>query len=534
MFGRLIRSHALRRRVSWVIAAILLLPFILFFHATGQMPNGPGGAPGTVFGKPIPWQTYQEQYRQVSAQWKQQFGGDIPAGFESFLQQSVWDRILLMEEAKRERIRVTDDDVLAVIQKDPNFQEAGQFSRDRYYRLLALNSLTPSTYEASLRQQLMVQKLLESVKATVGVTDRDIKTAYTNDHERMHASLFLFDLTSYLQQTQARVTDQDIQTHYAAHPEEVRIPEQVTIEYAGVSRNELLAHADEPSEERLNAYYQEHQDEWKTEQDGTKPFEDVRALVRERVQTQQISKHLRALALDLQDDLEASLRFEEIVTARALAPQTIGPMEVNRLMAPGGPDPASLQTIAALPNGRISDVLETEEGTYIGRVLQRIPSRVPPLEDVRNRVRERVVEAGARAAAKTAAETFQTRLGEQLAKGLRFEEAMLALNGPMARPVEFTRTQPIDPIGSAPAANEAAFATPLGKLTGVLETPGGFVILRPETLVPADETGFADAKAGLQERLLNQKQAEHTEQWLTELRARAKLKSATESPSAAP
>ena len=85
-----------------------------------------------------------------------------------------------------------------------------------------------------------------------------------------------------------------------------------------------------------------------------------------------------------------------------------------------------------------------------------------------------------------------------------------------------TRTSSLDELGSVAAVNEAAFGTPIGSLTQAIETPHGAVIVRPEERIEADQSAFAQAQTSLREQLLEQKQSEHLQNWLKELRARAK------------
>jgi parvulin-like peptidyl-prolyl isomerase len=106
---------------------------------------------------------------------------------------------------------------------------------------------------------------------------------------------------------------------------------------------------------------------------------------------------------------------------------------------------------------------------------------------------------------------------------------MLAYGTVPVTPASFTRTGPIDPVGAWPAANEEAFRTPLGSLTGVLETPAGFAIIRPEASTPPNFSDFETIKDGLRQETLAEQQSARVTQWLADLRARARLRSFVDS-----
>src|SRR3990167_2378831 len=98
MYKRLFLSHAARRRPSWPIAAVLILPFIFFFHASLRSPaKGPGGNAGTLFGKPVSWDTFEEQRHWTRIQFQAQLSGMPEAMLETLITQYTWERLMLIE-----------------------------------------------------------------------------------------------------------------------------------------------------------------------------------------------------------------------------------------------------------------------------------------------------------------------------------------------------------------------------------------------------------------------------------------------------
>lgn len=531
MFKRLIRSEALRRRTSWLIAMILILPFILFFHATGRTPlRGPGGIAGTLFGKPIPWETFDAERRWLTTQWQNQFG-EIPESLAPIIIQSTWDKLMIVEEARHKGLRIADVDLARSVQAIPAFQEQGRFLLDRYTRLLQALGTSPQRFEGQLRHDLLAEQLLNNVKTEVSVSDEEVKAAYLMAHEALRASIILVDPTTFHNEVAASLTDEEVRTFYEAHVDDVRVPQQLVVEYAGSSREELASSV-QLGEPEMERFYQDHQAEF-TYLDGTPPaMEEIRETIRRRLVDERVRKQLVALAVDLEEDVKAGHPFEDIVQTRALRRHTTAPFPVGTRWLPEGPPPELLSAIATLREGEISRIIETDAGVFLARITQRIPSRVPPLDDVRPRLREQLVHERSREAARGSAETLRSRLKDQEASGIRFEEAV-RLSGitPLA-PAPFTRTQPIDPIGDVAALNEAAFRTPLGAISEGIETPRGFALVRPEERIPADASGFSATDETIRQEVLQQKQSERVDAWLKEMRARAKLQSFVETRSA--
>ena len=527
MFKRHISSKTLRRRTSWIITAVLILPFVLFFHATGRAPTrGPGGSAGTVFGKSIPWEEFQQQRVWLRRQWEGRFGS-IPESMEPLLIQSTWDRFMLVEEARRRRVRVDDRELAAFIERLPAFQEQGRFLPERYHRYLQALGVSAELFEEMLRNDLLVEKLINSLKGSISVSDDEVKAAYTTAHERLKAAAIVVEASSFADKAAAGLTDEEIRADYDTHANEVRIPEQLVMEYAGLSREELTTRV-QLSDQELSDFYQDHRDLF-TKEDGTlKPLEEVREDVRARAVEQRVHKQLATLALDLEDDREAQVPFAETVKTRALTQHSAGPLPAGNPWIPGGPEPALLQAVSDLAEGQLSGVVTTDRGVYLARVTQRIPSRVPPLDEVKAQIRDRLIQERAREAARAQANTVRAHLQEEHAAGLRVDEAAAKLGVALKRPAPFTRTESIESLGNVPAVNQTAFDTALGALTEVLETPTGFVLVYPEERVPPDDSKLAGEASALRQETLNHKQTAQLERWLADLRARATLRSFVE------
>ena len=490
----------LRKRVVWILVALLVPSFILFFHATRQQFKEPGGTAGVIFGTRIPWDAFQEHRAWIRRQLESQLGSDIPPEIlDPLLNQAVWDRLIVLEEAKRNRLRVDDLELAAFIHGIAGFQEQGRFLPERYHRYLRAIGMSPQQFEELLRDDLRIQKLTDSIRASVSVSDEEVKSAYAKAHEGLKASVILVETASFAPRADSVLSEADVRASYEARPEAVRVPEQLVMDYAGLTRAELASRAQVTEE-----------DPGATEQ--------------------RVREQLTVLALDLTDDLDAKRPFEEIVAARALAVHSAGPFPAGDPWVSGGPEPAILQAAANLSVGELSRLIETDSGVYIARVTQRLPAHIPPFDEVKDTVRERLSRALAEEAARGSAQSLQAGLKAQQAAGVRFEEAVLAAGVRPIHPAPFTRTSPIDPIGAVPALNQAAFAAPLGELSEVVEIPSGFAVVYPEERVTPDESKFSEEQGALRHELLTRQETDRIQAWLTDLRARAKLQSFLEPP----
>lgn len=528
MFKRLFASAESRRRISWTIAIVLIVPMVLFFNSTTQRApeGGPGGAAGVIFGREVPWEDFEAQRLAIRRQMEMQMG-EMPPAILPFLNRTTWDRLILLEEARRQNIRADDIELAARIQQIPSFQDGGRFVPQRYYQFLRMSGMGPQQFEDRMRQDLSIEKLMEGIKRSVTVTDEDVLAAYRTARERLQASAVVIESSAFADQAAAGLTDDLLKAHYGMRPELVRVPEQVKIEVATRTREEAAAGL-ELTDEEIRAYYDERPEDFPGEGGAPKPFDEVKDEARTRARDARVRKRLTDISLDLQDDLDAKLPWDAIVASRQLTVKAAGPLALGNLFAPGAPEPAVMQAIGRTSGPEITEVVETDQGVSIARVVDRIPSRIPPLDEVRDTVKQDWIAQESRRLARAAADAFRQKvLGPP---PLRFEEAAAAESRPV-KAVEFTRSGPIEALGpSAGGVNQAAFATPVGQVTEVFELPQGFAILRPDALVPADEAGFPQEQERLRQETLARKQDERQSAFLNEVRERAALKSFVDEP----
>jgi peptidyl-prolyl cis-trans isomerase D len=446
---------------------------------------------------------------------------------DALLTPQTWERLMLLQEAKRSRLQVSDRDLAEFIHQLPPFRENGRFVPDRYHRYLAALGTNPQAFEELLRHDLLIERLLNSRKGQVQVTEEEILRVYQQAHERMRASLFRRDLEPLREVVRQSVTDEDIRAYYDAYPEAVQVPAQVTFDYVGLSTEELRQTLP-VTEEEIADYHASHPEEFQGEDDAPKPLEEVREAVREQLLSQRISRRLVELAIECEEALSANASLEAIAERTQVAIRTAGPLPVGSLGGTDGPESSVLNEAFSLQEGQTSRVVETDHGVYVVRVSRREPMRIPPLEEVRPTVVERLVAQKARDAAKAGANSLRTQLQSKLADGVGFEEAASVLGVTPLSPNPFTRTDPIEGLGTVPLVNAAVFAAAPGQPTDVLDTPSAFVFLVPHERLAADAAGLTEEeRARLKDQLVNDAHQARLAEWLKDVRARANLKDYT-------
>jgi len=533
MFRQLLREKRHQTVVMWLLTLSVILPMIVFFNggAGRRAERGPGGSAGVIFGRKIPWETFEQERRLVRRSLETSLGGGqaLPQMFEPFVQQQAWDRLILRDEAKR-RIRLSDDEVARYIQQQDVFRVNGRFDRQHYYRFLSGIGQTPQNFEEQIRDDLRIQKLIDRVKVDVAVTDEDVRSAYATDHEQLRTELLLVTPSDLEPQIRLTLSDDELRAYYASHPDTVRTPEKRTIEYVGWSQQELIAQAPAPSDDKLTAYLASHPDNFKQTDGTAPPLDAVRERVKHKVLEEHAAKQLKSFELDLQEDIDEGRTLEQISADRKRPIQRVGPVDRSSPPTPNGPTGSMVNEAFDVVIGRTTKVLSEPEGVFVLRPTDETPSTVPPFEQVHERVARLLTAERAKEAARDRATHLHDELATLQRQGLAFDKACAVVGVTPQRPSPFTHEGPQDVVGYASSTFAPLFDLPPGTMSDALDTPTGHVIAFVVEHVPYDPAAFEKDKATFRTTVLERKQRERIEAWLGSLRQSAHLQSFIETP----
>ena len=126
--------------------------------------------------KVISREAYNRVYKNTSRFYKEV----VKAPFdEKILRKQILDQMvdqkLWIAEAIRLDIQVTDDELKASIVKLPGFQENGQFSPERYRRILVFEKMTPEQFEEQQREEMMINKAKDLIRDGAALTLGEIE-----------------------------------------------------------------------------------------------------------------------------------------------------------------------------------------------------------------------------------------------------------------------------------------------------------------------------------------------------------------------
>ncbi len=455
---------------------ILIAAFIGLYAISSHETAPPAGR---VFGKNISMGDFQNAYVATRTQMIMKYG-ELPRSeqLEASLQEQTWDRIILLYEAKKEGIKVSDRDIAGFVQAMGVFNDKnGAFSRRLYEDILKYNfGLTPVQFEDIVRDDLKIRKLIDKNIEDVSVSDEDVLQQYKLAHEKAKVDYILAKSSDYL--GQVSVTDEEVKAFFDKKADMFVIPERVNVEYI------------------------------------VKTFPDTKDESREKV---------RKEMLDVSYELAGNTDLDSVAKKFSLEVKETGLFSKEANIPGVGFDMKFAGAAFALDAGTLSKPFETDKGIYIIRVKEKVEEKAAEFVDVKDRVRAAVKAEKAGDVAKAKAEEALSEVKKEKAK---FDGVAKKLLLTEKRTGPFTRSQYIEGIGISNEFADAALSMKEGEIFNrVIRVHDGYAVIKLDALIPIDEKKFQEEKDKFKELLLAQKQFYASMTWYNEIKKKAGFKS---------
>jgi peptidyl-prolyl cis-trans isomerase D len=442
----------IRDRITggYAIAFLVLMavPFVFFginYDFVG------GGYAAKVEGVEISAAQLENRYQAELSRYAE-FGTDIPAELRALLRQGVLNNLvretLVNVHVSEQGYRVADQMVTDFIQRAPEFQVDGRFSKDRYYQWLEERGLTPTRFEESQRESLRLQQFQRGLAATAFVTPAEYRRYLNLYGEQRRAAIASFDVDQFAEDVE--IGDEEIASYYDANPAEFQTPESVDIAYIEIDRGKLRGEA-EIGEEELREYYT---------QASSRYLQDE-------------SRQARHILIPFGEDRNAAEEQAAALAARARAGEPFEDL-ARQYSADGGTAekggdlgmvlksqmPGALgDAIFAMKVGEIAGPVESAFGFHIIRLDQTEPGGPLPLDEVRAELENELRDSKAEEAFQNLQRVVSDALFD--ARGL---DEIAATAGLEVRSAEGITRSGGEPFGANQAAIDAVFDPPV--LTG--------------------------------------------------------------------
>ena len=484
------RQH--RNWLKWSLG-IVVAAFVLLYVPSFLRPGGAGAAAtdvlATVNGREVLMGSYQRAYQSQVQSLRSAYGDKFDEGMlrqlgipQRIVQQLV-DEEAVLAEADRLGVSVSDAELQERIVRMPGFQENGHFiGYARYQQILQFQRppMRPSEFEATYRSELIAEKLQAAVTGWVRVSDNEVDEEYRHRNEKVKLDLAVFTANQFRAGIQP--TDAELNAQFSAHPETYRMPEKRRVRFllidAGALRPKMVATDPEieakykdnlstySTPDQIRASHILFKTEGKDEAAVKKVAESVLAKVK-------AGGDFAALAKQYSDD--------------DLSKKNGGDLDY---FGRGTMVKEFDEAAWALQPGQISDLVKSQFGFHIIKVVDKKAATTKTLAEVRPQLEDQIKLEKAQAEAQKTADALTKEITTPAdldrvakARGLTVGDSGL-----------FARDEPLAGIGFAPAVSAQAFTMEKDKVSGELRTNTGFTFIALTEIKPPAMPTLAEAK----------------------------------------
>jgi len=470
---------------------ILIIALVFIFWGVGGGYRGTRNSVAQVNDEAIPYEDFQKAYERLANQYRDQFGGNLPKGLlenldlEGQALEQLIQRSLLRQGAREMGIIVSDLEVQQAVEKMEAFRSNGVFNVEQYKNILSSSGMTPTSFEDTMRTDLLAGKVLEHLSRFAKLTPLEVNDQFNFDNEQIKIAYVSFSATDFKEKVEA--DEEALKSYYEENRENYMTDPQIKLHflafpYATDKKPEIPA-------EELESFYRQNFNRYsipeqrnarhiliKTSEEDS---EDILSEKRNR------AAQVLELAKSGEDFAELAKQYSEGPTGPRGG--DLGSFTRGRMVKPFEDAAFSLN------EGEISDIVETQFGYHIIKLEKVEPAYTRTFEEVKSEIETQLQAQKSRELAFTqATEAYENII---LAGSLdKFSQN----SGVSVEQTDFFSRNSPEKSGSTaamatdPAFINAAFSLNKGELSSLIETPQGYAIIyaadkkEPETSLYED------------------------------------------------
>lgn len=196
--------ESLHKHMKWIMWIIVGLVTVAFVFTFGNYPTGgEGGTIAAVNGDIISVNEFNRAYQNMHETYRDMLKDQFNEAFAKTLRGQVLGQLinqrLLIQEAERRGLRVSDEELRQSIMNIPLFNRQGGFDQKVYERYLSRINLTAAAFEEMQRWFLLSRKLERLIEESVDVTERELMVLYRERNPKSRSGDFEKNKASFRQ-----------------------------------------------------------------------------------------------------------------------------------------------------------------------------------------------------------------------------------------------------------------------------------------------------------------------------------------------
>lgn len=460
------------KKIIWITLCVLVLPSFLFWGIATSVrgkDNKESGTVGKISGKSISMQEFKESFEAVRNNAVMQFGENL-SEIQKYInfEEQAWERIIILTEAKKRKLKASDKEVIETIQNYPFFQRKDQFDQKTYEEMLRyVFHSQPRIFEEQTRQNILMSKLFNATTETTNIAEAEIRNKYIEENE------------------------------------------QLSVQYISAIPHDFLPKDDSISEKEMKDYYAADSLQFKQP-----PSFNAEYIASDSVEN--INKLLPYL--------ENKDKLNEILKSLNMTIKETGLFSENSPIPEIGWAPQISNVISKAKTNVFLPPIQFNKTSYIFKIKEKKEAYIPEFDAVKDLIKQKLILQKSQESAKTKITDCLTKLKQSYLKDPKsadFDSAAKEF-GLKSNVTELFKYQSyLEGIGSSDDFWNAGKDLKEGEFSDIISLPSGFYIIKQKSKVGIDEAKYKEESAALTQKLLLQKKQEEFGKFVEKLKVNA-------------
>jgi peptidyl-prolyl cis-trans isomerase D len=493
----LMRKHA----SSWIIKFLLAAIIVVFIpwgvqRYTSQRSSRVADVNGTI----ITLGDYRNSYTNLVEQVRQSFGNNLNDELIQALQlrkralDQLVDRALMLQEAEKLNIQVSDEELAQTIRNIRAFQTAGVFDNQRYMNALSRTKLSPETFEEQQREALIIDKLQSFITGNIKVSELEARQWYKYNNTEVDVDYVLLEPGQF---KNIEPTADEIVDYFDQHKETYKTDPEIKVRYLYLKPEDFAAKLTVAEEDILD-YYESNLEKFKNPKTVQARHilikVDQNAKPEEVESARQRAEDVLKLAREGQDFAALARQYSEGPTKTKGG--DLGTFPRESMVKPFADKAFSMKP------GDISDPVRTRFGWHLIKVENVNPVKTLLLDEARADIDKTLKIERSRNLAYDEAETVYDATFE----GQNLVDIAQERNLNLQTTEFFPQKTPPKEIKDAARFASVAFGLPVDEVSDVQEFGDGYYLIEVVEKVPSKIPELKDVEDRVKKDVIKEKQ----------------------------
>jgi len=431
-------------------------------------------------------------------------------------------RQALISEARHMGLRVSMGEVKEELQHGryaATFFPGGNFiGQQEYEDMLQRANLTPTKFENSVADDLLLTKLQALISGSASVSENEIHDQFIKQNTKVkfdYALLKQDDLKKGL-----HPTDSELKAFYQSHLSTYAnsIPEKRKVKFAVIDTNKIDAGI-QLTQDDLNNYYRDHRDAYRVPEQVKvshilikTPLPGPDGKVDEKG-----AAEAQRRAEDLLKQIKGGAKFEDLAKKYSEDPGSAKEGGSLGWIGRGQTVPEFEKTAYSLPKGQISDLVKSSYGFHIIRVDDKQDAHLKSLDEVKSEIEPALKHQKAQQIAQKQAENLLKD-----ARTTTLDAAAAKQNIPVITSDLFAKRDMLPGLGPSPQFMEAVFSAQEKAPPDMAPTSQGTAVYELLAIKPPATPTFEEIRTRVEDEFKTEQSRTLLAQKAQELSDRAK------------